>query len=109
LKEELDNTEILHESKVTKLRIELEREVAEWKAKAEDKKLEKDVGSWQREKELLEKQLNIAKAQIEDNKKLFESFKSAIDKNTKNANAEEMQDQAHILEANKVSKKWLIV
>lgn len=89
------------DAKLTKLKIEMEREVAEWKTKAEEKKIEKAAGEWKLEKELLEKQLSMARAQMDENKKMCDSLRSAIDKTTKNSNAEEAQDQAQLHEVNK--------
>ena len=44
----------------------------------------------------------MAKSQIDDNKKLYESLKSIIDRTEAKINPEEIQDQVHLLEANKV-------
>jgi len=68
--------------------------MAEWKSKAEDKV----STEWKAEKELLEKQLGMARTQMEENRKLYESLKFAIDKNA----TEDSHDQAHLLEVNKV-------
>ena len=102
MREEHENAQIAFESRFTKLKIEMEREVAELKTKAEEKKVEKAAKEWRLEKELLEKQLSMARAQMEENKKLYESLRSAIDKTSKAGSAEEAQDQAHLLEVNKV-------
>ena len=64
--------------------------------------IEEASSEWKHEKELLEKQLGMAKSQIDDNKKLYESLKSIIDRTEAKINPEEIQDQVHLLEANKV-------
>lgn len=76
--------------------------MAEWKQKAEECRTKSMSVEWQHEKELLEKQLGIAKSQIDENKKLHESLKSVIDKTEMKGNVEELQDQMQLLEANKV-------
>ncbi len=92
---------------MVRLKIGLEKEVAEWKTKAQEKKVEAATNEWKLEKELLEKQLGMAKAQMEENKKLYDSLKSALEKNTAKVAAEESQDQAHLLEVNKVNFSFL--
>jgi len=89
-----------NEAKLMKQKIAFEKEIADWKTLAEEKKIEKAANEWKLEKELLEKQLSMAKAQMEENKKLHESLKSAIDKASKPSPDEE-KDQAHLLEVNK--------
>jgi len=81
-----------------KMKTKLESEVEEWRKKVEEQKTKNVSAEWKQEKELLEKQLGIAKSQIEENKKLYESLKSVIDKTELKGSIEELQDQ---LEANK--------
>ena len=85
-----------------KLKISLEKEIAEWKTKAEESKIEKAANEWKLEKELLEKQLGMTKSQMEENRKLYDSLKSAIDKSVAKSEAEDSQDQVHLMEVNKV-------
>jgi len=68
----------------------------------EEMEKSKEVKELKLGKELLEKQLLTAKEQMEDNKKLYDSLKVAIDKTSAKHNAEDLQDQVHILEVNKV-------
>lgn len=98
----MENKEKMCETKMSTLKAELESKNAELKARAEDKQVEKQATEWQLEKEFLEKQLTMAKTQIDDNKKMFESFKSAFDKTSKVNTEEDSHNQAHVLEANKV-------
>ena len=98
MKSDLETVQADKDTQIVNLKNDFEKEIAEWKAKTEANKIEKASTEWKAEKELLEKQLGMARTQMEENRKLYESLKSAIDK----TNIEDSHDQAHLLEVNKV-------
>ncbi len=106
LKEGLETKETVQDSKLAKLKLSLENEIAEWKYKARDPHTVCDASAWLQEKHLLEKQLCIAQTQVEDNKKLLDLFKAAINKTSSSGGGEALQEQEqeHIVEANKVRR-----